>query len=53
MKSSVPGHYPGAVWWTPAMSHMLWPTGYLANETWLFFPEGEESVMQSSEEQGT
>lgn len=53
MNSSVPGHHPGAVQQTPATSHMLWPTVYSANETWLFFLEGEESMMQSSEGQGT
>lgn len=52
MNSSVPGHHPGAVQQIPAMSHMLWPTVYSANETWLFFLGGE-SVMQSSEGQGT
>lgn len=36
MKSSVAGHHLGAVWQTLAMSHMLWPTVYSANETWTF-----------------
>lgn len=53
MYSSVPRRHPGAVQQTPTTSHMLWPTVYSANETWLFFLEGEESMMQSSEGQGT
>lgn len=54
LMNNVSGHHPGgAVQQTPAMSHMLWPTVYSANETWLFFLEGEESMMQSSEGQGT